>query len=644
MKFPTNWLSRLKTAWGSRPKKQPVPESYFLWVMRVVLLWCGFVLIEGYCALWLHASEVSCLGFSALWGLVFTAICLILPRRWGQVFYGLAYFFFAIYGTVQCGYYRVFGRMIWLSDINYADEGTPYLGNILTSFPPMFYLSALAVLLVGIVLVKWVPVRRRTRRQRLACGALGLAAAMCLTFMPQQLFVQEKDQQGGTLSKEDIYDDLYDAYALYNFCGLYQTVYRDVYNRTIYRHTEAYDTDTVEKTQEIGEYFDARAQHEDNSMTGIFAGKNVILVLMESMDDWLIDAENTPTIYKLMEEGINFTNFYTPVYGSARTYNTEFCINTGLFVPTDGTYTFDYSVNTFQQSLASSFRGDGYTAKVFHYNSPDFYSRGIMEEAVGYEEYVSYEDYVTREEELMNESYVLQEPRLRELFFRSADTQQPFLNFVITRAAHLSYVYDEDFSQYALARHPEYYRYSDDEEVNCARAKAKLVDDMFADLLTALEEEGVLEDTVIIGVTDHYTYGMEDINQVMELSNVDSAMALERTPFFIWSYDGPDMTVDKLGNTSDFLPTVLNLFGLDTGYDYLGQDLFDPAYEGQVIFSTGEWITPLAAYDGQQVLEQWGTEPIDDSYIADRNAIAQRFINVNNMLLRSDYYAAKPTE
>ena len=49
---------------------------------------------------------------------------------------------------------------------------------------------------------------------------------------------------------------------------------------------------------------------------------------MESMDDWML-GEYTPTLNRLMAEGINFTRFYTPVYGGIRTFNTEFCINTG---------------------------------------------------------------------------------------------------------------------------------------------------------------------------------------------------------------------------------------------------------------------------------------------------------------------------
>lgn len=57
---------------------------------------------------------------------------------------------------------------------------------------------------------------------------------------------------------------------------------------------------------------------------------------MESMDDWLVNEMDTPAIYRLMNEGINFTNFYTADFGSVRTFNSEFCANTGMYLPTNG--------------------------------------------------------------------------------------------------------------------------------------------------------------------------------------------------------------------------------------------------------------------------------------------------------------------
>ena len=359
-------------------------------------------------------------------------------------------------------------------------------------------------------------------------------------------------------------------------------------------------------------------------MTGIFEGKNVVLVLMESIDDYMVTEEDTPTLCKLMDEGINFTNFYTPGYGSARTLNSEFCMNTGSYLPTTGKYVFNYINNDYSQSVASQLTDQGYNGLVFHYNTPKFYSRGVFEPALGYEAYVAYEDYTDDEEALYSDQLLFDNPELESLFFRDGQT----LNTIITRSAHLSYVYNEVLSYRALKWYPEYRGKYGSEEEDCARVKAKLVDDMFARLLTELEEHGQLENTVIIAITDHYTYGYKNVEEMMKLSGVTDSLLLEKTPCFIWSADGPDVDVDKTLNTADLLPTVINMMGI-TDVQYLGQDAFDPNYRGYVIFPDGTWIT-----DGIKSTESTLTEEEHRKM----DALAAEFIQISNLILTSDYY------
>ena len=54
-----------------------------------------------------------------------------------------------------------------------------------------------------------------------------------------------------------------------------------------------------------------------NEMTGIFEGKNLIYITAESFTDLAIDEKHTPTLYKMSNEGISFTNFYTHLYGES---------------------------------------------------------------------------------------------------------------------------------------------------------------------------------------------------------------------------------------------------------------------------------------------------------------------------------------
>ena len=203
-------------------------------------------------------------------------------------------------------------------------------------------------------------------------------------------------------------------------------------------------------------------------------------------------------------------------------------------------------------------------------------------------------------------------------------------------------MYREVLSHYALKQYPEYRGKYGSEEEDCARVKAKLVDDMFARLLKELEEKGQLENTVIMAITDHYTYGYLNMEELYAHSGVDNTLLLEKTPCFVWSADCPSLEVTKTLNTADFVPTMLNLLGIDSPYNYLGQDAFDPSYEGYALFPNGSWISDGVVYStgsGQgKVLQNIKEKELTEEYVADMRRKTSEFIHVSNLLLTSDYY------
>ena len=121
-------------------------------------------------------------------------------------------------------------------------------------------------------------------------------------------------------------------------------------------------------------------------------------------------------------------------------------------------------------------------------------------------------------------------------------------------------------------------------------------------------------------------------------------MLVEKTPCFIWSYDGPDMEVDKVLNTSDLVPTILNLFGMESDYHYLGYDAFDETYAGYAIFQDHSWITASGAYEDGQVVYAFTDEGPTAEEIDAMNETAETYIRMNNLLLESDYYGRKNAE
>ena len=610
------------------------------WLLPMV----SYFLLELFALCLLGTGNWSGPVFGLLWAILLSSIVILLPKLAGRIFYGISYYCMLLWTLAQTGYFNVFGRMMWLSGIFFAGDGAPYLTEVLVSFPVFWWIGGLLLLALGVVVIWRMPGGKREYWQQIACAGFAAFSLIMLFILPQIVFLRDKfvwgtrSEYAQSSSWKATYNTMYDAKNVYDICGIYQLTFRDVWKNHIYPLTPAYRNELEVQTTEVREYFTQRGVHEDNEMTGIFAGKNVVLVLMESMDDWMLTQADTPTICRLMEEGIQFTNFYTPGFGTARTINSEFCINTGIYLPTTGDYVFDYVTNEFDQSVASRATASGYTAEMFHYNSPDFYSRGVFEPAMGYNKYNCYADYEQDEDRLYDDCLLFDIPELNELFFREGQT----LNTIITRSAHLSYVYNEVLSNYALKQYPQYRGKFDSQEEDCARVKAKLVDDMFARLLEELEKNDQLENTVIIGVTDHYTYGYKNVDELYKHSGVNDELLLEKTPCFIWSYDGPVMRVDKTLNTADFLPTVVNLMGFEMPAEYLGQDAFDPNYTGYVLFPDGSWITDgvvcKVVKGKNEILENKNQKEITEEFLQQMGQTSQNFIRISNLLLTSDYY------
>lgn len=588
----------------------------------------------------LEEKELWPLAFGLCWALLLWSLCQILPGRGGKILYGILYFTAFLYAGIQTGYYLLFSEMMWLSDFRYASEGSDYF-SVLLSYPIAWWLGLAALLAVGIVTLVTYPKHRFRWPRALASAGIAAACILGCIFLPNAVFLADGQirysgsDYGRAQASEAAYKNMFNAHRLYQVCGIYQTGVKDLYRNEIFPLSPTYAARQKAVKKKIGEYFSNREEDGENEMTGLLEGKNVILVLMESMDDWML-GEHTPTINRMMEEGIRFQNFYTPPYGGVRTFNSEFCINTGTFLSSQGGYAFDYVTNHFRQSLASLLTGEGYSAKTFHYNDPSFYSRGIFSPAMGYEEYVYYGDYVTEEDKLYDDCLLLDDPELNSLFFREG---KPRLNFIITRSAHLSYVYNEVLSHWGLKRYPQFRGLTGHEEADCAYLKAKLVDDLFARLLEELEARGETENTVIVAVTDHYSYGVKDTEMLMERSGVQDELLLEKTPCFIWGGGVPAMTVEKTGNTADVLPTLLNLLGVKTEYRYIGHDLFDKDYPGYALFPDGSWISGDRAYNaGTGEYLTVPDAPACQLEDAELDALLSQFVAVNNQILETDYY------
>lgn len=475
--------------------------------------------------------HVISLIFTFVWSAFFTSIALILPPLASKIFYGVVYMLLLIYGIAEYIYYNIFEKLFSFTVISNIKEGAGYVKDIF-SFIGWWQIAVfLLFIILGVIVICLIDkISKPTLPIRIILVPVSLILVVIGQFVLPNAFgpMSEKATWNSFENPRYIYEKYIDPHKCLGMVGYQQYIWMDFHNCFI-RPLIA-DT-TKQRTQTDTFFSEYGKEHKDNELTGVFKGKNAIVVMLESVDWQAVANSNTPTINMMMNEGITFTNYYASVFGDGATFSNEFLLNTGVCAPSNGTAAYSYKDNSFPNSLPNLFKKEGYSAASFHHNHGWFYNRAIMHMNFGYESYNSYYDYGGKWEEVIVDTYLTETKELLQDVLNN--NESPFLSFIITYSAHLGYTYDAELAQYAFDNYVDKNEVRPEkDDVNVLQAKARITDKMLKDLI-----ENVDEDTVIICVTDHYAYGLKE-ETLNELYDTEWGLR-QRVPFFIYCSD-PD--------------------------------------------------------------------------------------------------------
>lgn len=570
--------------------------------------------------------------FTVCWILIFLSLIFLWSKKVSKIIYGVLYFVWAAYIIVQKGYYAIFKDFLFINDFAHSGEGAHYLSFVGDIINTEFVVFIVITLVVGILGIIWFPSIKLEGKLKYAKLAPAIIGVIGLFVIPRVCYGGQVNYKAWNAWESPAfeYHKFSSSVSDMELTGVYHYVARDIQ----LKFANKLNNNDEEKIEKVNEFFAKREPKKDNAMTGVFEGKNIIIVMMESLDDWVVNEENTPTIWNMMQKGINFTNMYTPLYTTGCTFNTEFSFNTGNFPYSNGTTVYTLSDNDFNESLANQFEAKGYTANSFHKGTAEFYKRGMMHEAFGYEKYHSYLDYAENEQQAEIDTFL---PENNELYSIMTGSK-PFMDFIVTYSAHLPYNETNHLSTYAMEKYPQYNIEGRSQEVNYLSAQARITDDMFKELLDRLEADGLLEDTVIVGYTDHYSYGITDSELLQQLTVENGTEIAQRTPAFVYC-KGNEMQLqcDKIMQTIDFVPTLSNMFNLDCP-KVLGRDVFDESHSGYVIFPNNSWLTDKAYFSKGELKYNNG---MTQEEIDKMNEFVQEFYTINDYVLDTNYYRNK---
>lgn len=361
---------------------------------------------------------------------------------------------------------------------------------------------------------------------------------------------------------------------------------------------EINDQTDNEEYKNINSYFMNNTGKVRNEYTGIFKGKNVIFILLESVNDVIIQyPELYPNFHKLVTEGWYFENNYSP-RNSCATLNNEFSGMTSLYSIANVCTGSVYSDNSYYQSVFNLYNKAGYTTFSAHNYTDAYYPRKKIHPNMGSQQYYGVKDlgisYSNEYVNWSNDDDFLE--KVVDIIAEKRKDNEQFMAWLTTVSSHQPY-------RVSSIQGDRYYNLTKGmdlpEDVRRYMSKLKIVDDAIGVLLDGLEEQGILDDTVLVLYGDHYPYGISttNLNKVLDYDTAEDKNA-ERVPFIIYNSAMEGKVFSQYTTYVNILPTISNLFSLDYEANLMmGSDLLAENYESIVIFADGTWKNENCFYD-----------------------------------------------
>lgn len=313
---------------------------------------------------------------------------------------------------------------------------------------------------------------------------------------------------------------------------------------------------------------------------GAARGKNLILIQMESFQDFLIDLkiggqEVTPNMNALAHGHFYFPNFFQQV-GQGNTSDAEFVVNTSFYIPPRGAASGEYA-GKMLPSLPKLLKEHGYETATFHTNIVEFWNRGELYAALGFDRYYDQQFFGTEDRVFFGSSDEVLYRKTSGVLQEMNSSGKPFYAHVISMSAHHPYTIPVEKQ---LLQLPEEFEGTMVGEYIRAQNYA---DYALGQFIEQLKASGVWDNSLVMIYGDHLglpKFSLDSREEALmaeiigreydyaDMINVPLIVAGEGITY--------PMVYGQIGGQVDLLPTAANLLGIPMdGKLYFGQDLFN---------------------------------------------------------------------
>lgn len=295
--------------------------------------------------------------------------------------------------------------------------------------------------------------------------------------------------------------------------SIYGYHYIDIANNINMKKNLKYKTKTIM----FSEYEKLMEDYDENytlkyDYTNIAENKNVIIVQLESVQNFVVDREIngkeiTPNLNKFLNENITFTNMQNQSYSS--TADSEYAVMNSLYPLENGMSFAQYASNDYSD-IYKMFKNSGYTTTYIHGNEGSFWNRESVYSRLKIDNLL-FDNVFDENTERIN-NYISDEQVYRKVVDEIKKYDNKFIVEIVAASSHIAFDLPGIENKEDKVNIDVGEKYKDTLFGNYLEA-VNYADYAFGVFINELKNAGLYDDTVILVYGDHA--GLQMYNEEM---------------------------------------------------------------------------------------------------------------------------------
>jgi len=372
--------------------------------------------------------------------------------------------------------------------------------------------------------------------------------------------------------------------------------------------------------EEINTWYEKKQENlPDNKYKGIFKGKNLIVLQVESLENFVINQkvngqEITPNLNKLLNSGLYFPNIYEQTWNGTSS-DSDLMVNTSVMPVRSGSTFFRYPNNKYN-SLPKLLKNEGYQTMAMHPDKGTYWNWMPSLYSIGFDKCV--DEAAFKDDEriglgISDRTYFNQAVPIM------AKQKQPFYTFMVTLTSHCPFDMPTNLREITLEKKFEGTKLGGYFEA------IHYTDKQIGLFLEKIDKEIGLDNTVVVVTGDHtgvHKFYQDEISTIKP-SEPWWAEKNMKIPVIIYSKGLKGEVINVNGGQVDTMPTVAYLMGID-------ETKFSHTAMGRILVKTNKDYTVLST-----------RKFIGNNATKEEEEHALSAIDLGDKLIRSNYFNKK---